>query len=593
MRILKQFSKNVFRIFILFFLVLTLNFEDSFAAPPPPASGTGGTLLFKSGFEPNTIISAPYIVGGTDQGQKILGTDSSSGYTWPFTPGSRFGYNVAPASKLSDYIETRIDQVIGPQGSLTYSLYQEVKGDDPTRTGATTRNSYAIKNDGSGSLPEQGYARFWVKLQPDLFTVMQDSNAWWTPLEWWSLSDYRTYVSLNQYVDDVTGKPGLYWAAQGDFRDPNANAWIKDWKLTDYNVPVPAGKWALFEMFWKRDSVNGRFWFAIDGQTVFNHTGRTKDVQPINDFFAFKVYVGTVVLSRGPAYFWIDDFELWTDFPPPPPLQPPTQPPTQPPPPTAPPPATPPPQPICGNSICEIEEKITCPKDCEEIKEKDKFYEEKKKLEDAKKRKDEEAIIIHSKNYLFNVTTVLIGHLDKIKVMTKEADISNKLKEDIITDINKQIDDLIKIRKEIEAAKTKVGIRETAKLLRSKWKEVKPISGLYSQRILAARVEGIINRAVVLDEKLNRILKEAEEKGVKIELSSEIKLFSEKVELSKLKYQQAQDTLGKAFELRATSETERMNSLLKEANLLLNQSRNELKGAHNILKRISKKEKAV
>ena len=64
------------------------------------------------------------------------------------------------------------------------------------------------------------------------------------------------------------------------------------------------------EIFWDRSQKNdGRVWLSIDGDVIFNYRGKTKLKESINEIMLFTNY------SNAPLEQWIDNVELWDDFP--------------------------------------------------------------------------------------------------------------------------------------------------------------------------------------------------------------------------------------------------------------------------------------
>ncbi len=234
----------------------------------------------------------------------------------------------------------------------------------------------------------------------------------------------------------------------------------------------------------------------------------------------------------------------------------------------------------------------------EQFKEaKDELQEARKELKDARERGDENATIEHSKTYLLRFADALVNHLNKIKAKVQENEnIEAELEAKIVAEIDAQIEEINKIKTEIEAATTKDQVKEAAKKLREKWNKLRHLIKIHTDRVILARVEGIVNQGLVLEKRLDHILEKAEEKDIEVDVKAEMESFSQKIATSREKYKQAQVKFSEIFDLMAKGEpadSEKIKDLREEANQLLKEARAALKEAHDILKEIVKKIKAA
>lgn len=224
---------------------------------------------------------------------------------------------------------------------------------------------------------------------------------------------------------------------------------------------------------------------------------------------------------------------------------------------------------------------------------KDELNEERKALKEAHEKRDEKASLEHAKNYLLRVAEALTNHLEKLKAKVQEnKNIADDEEAKIVAEIDAKIAEVAEIKAEVEAAATKEHVKEASKKLREMWSKLKHIIDLHAKRVVAARVEGIVHRGLVLEKKLDHVLEKAKEKGIEVDVSAEISMFSEKIALSKDKHTQAQAKLSEALDLRSKGEaadSDKIKSLMNEANQLLKESRDALKEAHDVLKTILKK----
>lgn len=278
-----------------------------------------GTLLFKSGFGPSTSI--------TDDLSDIVGTDSATGFSWEDTPGwireSRFEHVVAPENDVSDFMHAEIVDMEGPHGTVTEVLHLQNAGDDPDQP-ATSRNEYIFFADDPPDDFDEGYVRYWTRLQEDLDSVIPADRA--APLyylmEWkervseergWEAgwSNFRINLGLSKDAHSTD----LYWVASARQIQPERRT---EWQVRNAEVAVPLGEWFLLEVYLKKHPVDGRLYVAVDGEVVFDVTARTEhatDPQPLRYWAVFKLYHPEDWLARGPTSQWYDDLEIWTGFP--------------------------------------------------------------------------------------------------------------------------------------------------------------------------------------------------------------------------------------------------------------------------------------
>ena len=316
--------------------LLTLTFFTAFAG----ASGqgeSGGVLLLKSGFEKGVRIS--------DDMNQILGSDVP-GYTWEQTPrweSSRFAYLVGRDRKVTDFMESVIERQVGPRGGETNVLRLINKADDPDH-GSTSRNEFSFFAPKPPGEFKEGYVRYWMKLQANLDRLLPDDRPapWYMILEWkepnagtaksaaeckeccgakaGGTNNYRINVGLER-------KPAsreFQWVIRGERPQPCR---VEEWRHGNSQVRVPLGEWFLVEAYLKKDSREGRVYFAVDHQVILDtdevkpagFTGRTEHPDhplPLRFLSPMKNYHGMEWNRQGPVSQWYDDFELWSGFPP-------------------------------------------------------------------------------------------------------------------------------------------------------------------------------------------------------------------------------------------------------------------------------------
>ncbi len=224
-------------------------------------------------------------------------------------------------------------------------------------------------------------------------------------------------------------------------------------------------------------------------------------------------------------------------------------------------------------------------------KAKDDLKEAKEKLKDAREKGNKNETLEFARNYLLHTSDALINHLEKIKTKVQESqNIPDDTEAKIVAEIDAQITDLNAIKADISAATTKEQIKEAAKKLKAKWNRLKHLIDLHAERVVAARVKGIVNQGIVLEKRLDLILQKAKDKNITIDVSADVTQFSEKIAAAKDKYQQAQAKLSSIIDLKLGNATnEQIKAVADEAKELLKQARDSIKEAHNVLKTIVRK----
>ncbi len=213
-------------------------------------------------------------------------------------------------ASVGNYMLNRIETVTGHKGNPTQALYSEItqRGDN------STQNVFLLQ-----PASEQGdlYVSFWLKYQADLVQKMTPQN-WRALFEWKTGGDYRMVAYVASWGDGCGGiKPNgpLFWRIQGD-NNANGGLPIQEfWRVENCAIAVPVYEWFKLEGFWHRSSgVDGRIWWAVNGQVIADHRGPNMGVwnAPINRIFVPPLYSDTPY----PIYQWVDDLEIWDGFPP-------------------------------------------------------------------------------------------------------------------------------------------------------------------------------------------------------------------------------------------------------------------------------------
>jgi len=303
-------------------LLATGLFATSAAGQTTPSSG--GTLLFSSGFEGSNALLAPSACWGTGCWQNIIGIDSITGFAWPpniWGGGGTYFQLLADATvdatTVGNYMVNQIQTVTGHGGNPTQALYSDIQqsgccGTNPGG-GATQDPLMLLPVSETSDL----YIRYWLKHQPnlaDLMGVGQVGTGWnWRVVfEWKTAGDYRVIAMIKR--DPYLNGGNLYWNIVGDNEANGGLPYQKFWESNNMQVPVPAGEWIKFEVFWHRSGGNdGRVWMAANSQVLVDHYGPNMGIYnaPINRIMMPNLYSSTSY----PIYQWVDDLQIWDSFP--------------------------------------------------------------------------------------------------------------------------------------------------------------------------------------------------------------------------------------------------------------------------------------
>jgi hypothetical protein len=294
---------------------LTLHGSEQTAGVMAVPSGPP-KLLFRSGFEGSTALSAPSDCYGTGCWQNIVGMDTSTGFAWPpnVWGGGRTRFQLladarVDAATIDHYMINKIPTVTGHDGKPTRALYSEIKksgccGTHP-QGGRPTQNPFLLQPVGETS---DLYIRYWLKFQPDLAQKMTDPN-WRSVFEWKTAGDYRVIAQVVTW-----GGPALSWQIVGDNEANGGLPYQRFWEVYS-PAAVPIDEWLKFEVFWHRSrGRDGRVWMAVNGRVIVDRYGPNMGINnaPINRIMVSLLYSS----SSYPIYQWVDDVQIWDGFPP-------------------------------------------------------------------------------------------------------------------------------------------------------------------------------------------------------------------------------------------------------------------------------------
>jgi hypothetical protein len=292
------------------------------------AEAHAATKLYATDFSPNTL-QAPTIAYSTAGWQDILGTNQANGNVQPITPfgATASGFDmIADAtvslSTLGNYLTNEIQQVTGPAGNTVYALSQTLKINDaaPPKWGSS-QNAFMIQRGtvNNGDMTDTGdvYYTYWFKFQSDLKTQLGGGDGYnWRVMSEWKTGGYNhTYAGDYRIITTVIESNGqLLWRTSGDNNANGPDPVVTYWTSDNTVVPVPAGTWFKYEVFWHRSSgSDGRYWAAVNGQVIVDHAGPNmgKYNLPINRIMLANVYSG----GTAPMQQWVTGLEIWDGFP--------------------------------------------------------------------------------------------------------------------------------------------------------------------------------------------------------------------------------------------------------------------------------------
>ena len=288
--------------------------ESPLAQPVEPQQ------LFASGFSEGISITPDLL--------DIVGTDSETGFSFDENPdwveSVGFYHAVARDSDVNDFVGTEIVEAQGPDDETSRVLHLTNKGDDPDE-GSTTRNELSFFGREEGVTYDEGYVRYDTRLQDNLDQVVEDGVE---PALYYFMeakdrapgptgrglghSGFRINIGITQ--DPETRQ--LFWVATGEQVQPVR---IIEWQDRNFDVEVPLGEWFEVESYIRRHPTDGRVYFAINGEVVFDlsvSTQHAEEPRPLLFWSPFKLYHDPSWWAQGPTEQWYDDLEVWTGLPP-------------------------------------------------------------------------------------------------------------------------------------------------------------------------------------------------------------------------------------------------------------------------------------
>jgi hypothetical protein len=292
---------------------------------------TNGTLIFQSGFEPDSKV----VASGSEA--DITGTDHSlsnhNDWVTDFDNNPAIG-NFSLQYQGGDST-MRYAKIITEPGRPSNHVLQ---------FWLNQPNVEGIKGRIQGNLyGNQGMKEFYqserIFLTSDFNTVRTFPNkiTWLTIAEFWNNITWSQTVPYGFRITLGIGKPvttesDLYFILEAqncDLAADGSQKYTTLWFETNQNVKIPIGQWFTMEYYYKEGNAeNGRFYMTIqpDGGaksviydlTKITHNSKDPSPDGVTDYNPIKLYTSKELIdymgSKGKTLqiYW-DDFKLWKD----------------------------------------------------------------------------------------------------------------------------------------------------------------------------------------------------------------------------------------------------------------------------------------
>lgn len=222
---------------------------------------------------------------------------------------------------------------------------------------------------------------------------------------------------------------------------------------------------------------------------------------------------------------------------------------------------------------------------------KDRYEQAREKYEDARERYNnattEEERLAHAKETLSGAADSIIAHLEKIKSKVQENENLNETQAaDLAARIDAHIQAVADIKVKIDAATTKDEIKAAAKELRQAWAGMRFRIELMAERIITARVQGVLNQGEILQKRLDTALAAMAEQNISVDVDAEVAEFNADIAAAKDFQAQAEAKLEAAI---AAGTSDEAKDLVEQAHDLIKKSQDSLKDAHDALRQIIRK----
>ncbi|MBD3203193.1 hypothetical protein GF327_02785 [Candidatus Woesearchaeota archaeon] len=220
------------------------------------------------------------------------------------------------------------------------------------------------------------------------------------------------------------------------------------------------------------------------------------------------------------------------------------------------------------------------------IKAKKNYLDSKQAFNKAIKSGDDESAKTYAKEFLTELSDMIIKSLEKIKYnIESNDDINNEDAEEMINDIDDMIESIEQAKKDLESAETKEEIKKAGKKITDSWKRIKYRAKFHAGIIINSKVMDVLKRSERLEIKLEKTLARLEEQGYDVTgVDDLVDEFSEKLLKAETKFNQGKEKFQAAKNLTIKNSSDKeINELIQEGNELVQKAHVLLREAHKIL----------
>ncbi|MEM7709527.1 MAG: hypothetical protein AAF264_02010 [Pseudomonadota bacterium] len=227
-------------------------------------------LIFGSGFGGSTDVE---LVGGAQRPQ-ILGSDPDYGFDWAAFFGSNQKVDPIQGGRNPEKYETSVETAIGPDGKETEVLQMFV-GDGSRFEGEPPA---PFRTEFNWLQPaDAAYGRYWMKIDDD----PENMDEWRLVQE--VKGGEREFAANGNLINTwraniatIERDGEIVWRlkVQDHSLDENGVV-VNDTYVQEFSTTaVPLDEWMLIESAYEKGTDDGYFWFAVNGETIFEFEGR-------------------------------------------------------------------------------------------------------------------------------------------------------------------------------------------------------------------------------------------------------------------------------------------------------------------------------
>lgn len=297
---------------------------------------TEGQLIFRSGFEPETVV-----VPGTGSDDDIIGVDQSVGPPNDWV-GDLEGYPQFGSFRIQYQGGTPEDRtariVPDPTDPANHVLHYWLKNPRTPAGPDNFKGRIQANVYGNTDLTEV-YQKRRLYLHPDMDLLRQypEGFSWLTLEELWLAAGWINHpfpfrISLHLNKDAGVGMP-LYFYVHGQMRDMERDRWKHPmlWESANRDFEVPIATWMTLETYYRQgDGQSGRFFLAVQPeggprQVIFDLTAWTYSPDatepiPMTHWNPLKMYTSGKLVdyvrdAGGVLQLYYDDLEIWSSWP--------------------------------------------------------------------------------------------------------------------------------------------------------------------------------------------------------------------------------------------------------------------------------------